>query len=123
MEIQQKTILIVDDDPDLCLILKVCLQREYAVQVLHTLGEANTWLTQQQAAVVVLLDNTLPDGYGVNFLEEILKLKSGIKVILMTADINPDLRQKALDNGARYFLPKPFNVAEIQRLIPLLLAS
>ena len=122
MDIKQKTILIVDDDLDLCLILKVCLQRDYTVHILHTLMEANSWLAEQPAAVV-LLDNTLPDGFGVNFLEQLINLKSGIKVILMTADINPDLRQQALDNGARYFLPKPFNVAEIKRLIPLLLAS
>ena len=122
MNIQQNTVLIVDDDPDLCLILKVCLQRDYKVYIRHTLTEANTWLTQQPAAVV-LLDNSLPDGFGVNFLEEVIKLDADTKVILMTADINPELKQKALDNGAQYFLPKPFNVAEVKRLIPLLLAS
>ena len=122
MKIQQNTVLIVDDDPDLCLILKVGLQRDYKVYISHTLTEANTWLSHQPAAVV-LLDNSLPDGSGVNFLEEVIKLDADIKVILMTADINPELKQQALDNGAQYFLPKPFNVSEVKRLIPLLLAS
>ena len=122
MSIRQNTVLIVDDDPDLCLILKVGLQRDYRVHIRHTLTDANTWLAQQPATVV-LLDNSLPDGSGVHFLEEVIKLDATIKVILMTADINPDLKQRALANGALYFLPKPFTVSEVKRLIPLLLAS
>jgi len=41
----------------------------------------------------------------------------------MTADEGADLRKKAIDAGAAYFLQKPFKVSEVRDIIPGLLRA
>lgn len=61
----------------------------------------------------VFLDNNLPDGKGINYIEAIKQGTAGI--IMMSAMSN--LREKALELGADYFMDKPISFVEVQRII------
>ena len=121
MNTKQCTILIIDDDLDLCRILRVYLGSFCQVEVGHSLQDAQSALASQPT--LLLLDNSLPDGFGIEHIEEIKKMHVNTKVVIMTADEGADLRKRAIDAGAAYFLQKPFKVSEVKDIIPGLLRA
>ena len=59
-----KKILIIDDETDLCLLLKEYFQRKkYEVVISHTLKEGKQLLSSDKPDIL-FLDNNLPDGIG-----------------------------------------------------------
>ncbi len=110
------SVLIIDDDDDLCRILTTILQKKLPVHVEHTLKSAETYLTNVKP-VIILLDNNLPDGTGVTSIKDILELYPDIKIVLMTADISEGLKEKALHEGAVSFISKPFRASYINDFI------
>ena len=121
MNAKQCTILIIDDDLDLCRILRVYLRNICQVEVGHSLQEAQSRLASQPT--LLLLDNSLPDGLGIEHIREIKEQYANTKVVIMTADEGADLRKKAIDAGAAYFLQKPFKVSEVRDILPDLLRA
>jgi response regulator of citrate/malate metabolism len=62
----------------------------------------------QNSPSIIFLDNHLPDGFGVNFIEEIRMLYPTVKIVMITAhDTNTD-RDKAYKYGVDHFIGKPF---------------
>jgi DNA-binding NtrC family response regulator len=66
---------------------------------------------------LVLLDLRLPDLDGLSVLEKIQRCKPGAPVILMTAFGTPETVRKALANGARRVVDKPFDYDGMLRLV------
>lgn len=62
----------------------------------------------------IFLDNNLPDGKGINIIENIKKNTSS-RVIMMSAMSN--LKDEALRKGVDYFMDKPISFVEIQRIL------
>lgn len=61
---QKKKVLIIDDEVDLCLLLKTYLnRRNYEVYYSHTLREGMNQFRQVDPDIL-FLDNNLPDGVG-----------------------------------------------------------
>jgi Response regulator containing CheY-like receiver, AAA-type ATPase, and DNA-binding domains len=111
-----KTILVIDDDVDLCALIKYLMTKEnYTVECAISLTEAELKLKQRPE--IVLLDNYLPDGYGIDFIQmhPVEFMKS--YVILMTADPNKSVELKAKNEGIPIFIHKPFTVERIKELI------
>src|ERR1700761_3528870 len=113
-------ILIVDDDGDLCQILNMILRDICRIQIEHTLKAASDYLAGADlnlSQLILLLDNNLPDGDGVDYIPAIRSLSPAIKVVLMTADQTPGIADHAISMGADLFLPKPLAVAAIRKHI------
>jgi len=66
---------------------------------------------------VILLDLTLPDGNGLELLEEIKKNKSDQGVLIFSARNSLDDKVEGLDLGADDYLTKPFHLAELKSRI------
>jgi CheY-like chemotaxis protein len=83
-----RCILLIDDEPDLCRIVKVTLERlkDWTILTAHT-GQDGFTIAQTQPLDLILLDLSLPDGNGLAWLQT-LKTNSAtqsIPVILFTA--------------------------------------
>jgi len=115
-EAKKCDVLIVDDDRDLCLILRLGLQADCAVHCEHSLAEATAWLAKHQPTLV-LLDNSLPDGKGVEFIQKMKDTDPNIKVVMMTADPGTTIEILARQRGACGFLAKPFNVSVMKQIV------
>ena len=116
-------ILIVDDEPDICYFLSVNLtKRGFVTNVSNTLAEAETAI-RNQPPEVLLLDNHLPDGMGMDFLNEVSSLHPEMKIIMITAHDSPQDRSKAYLNGSSFFLAKPFTIAAINQVVDLVLSD
>ena len=107
-------ILVVEDDIGLNKgLCKALRSDERSVISCTTLKEAREQ-AQMFAPSVILLDENLPDGNGIDYLSEIKQLNSAIKVILVTAnDTDMDI-VTGLESGADDYITKPFSLAVLR---------
>lgn len=112
-----QTAMIIDDDLDLSQLLAYMLEeRKIHVMMVHSLAEAEEYLTYLKPTVV-FLDNSFPEGLGINFIRNIKSADDEIKIIMMTGDPALWIEQKAKDEGINYFLKKPFSKKIIDRIL------
>lgn len=110
----QAKVLMVEDSASLSTIYKAYLQdSDYNLVAVETLGSAHAALGAFQPDIV-LLDIELPDGNGMDFLEEAVRLQSPPKIIIMTAHGSSDMAVQAINKGAFDFLTKPFDAARLK---------
>jgi DNA-binding response OmpR family regulator len=111
-----QTILIIDDEEDLCRLLIIALRKDkFHVVCCHTLADARIKLLEHPS--IVLLDNNLPDGSGLDFLKEHPNAFRKSCVIMISADARPEIRKDAFREGVRVFLQKPFPVRAVKEAI------
>lgn len=105
-------ILLVDDDLELCALLKRYLERElFRVTLVH---DANDGLEQALTGKyqAVILDVMLPGGNGVEILRAI-RQRSDLPVLMLTAKGDEMDRIEGLEIGADDYMPKPANPREL----------
>lgn len=111
------SILIIDDDPTFCLMLKSFLtKKEFAAETAFSGAEAINQVSKNDFDVV-LSDFRLPDTDGLALLEEIRDLKPGTPVIIMTSYADIRIAVKAMKIGAYEYVTKPVNPDEILLII------
>jgi two-component system chemotaxis response regulator CheY len=66
---------------------------------------------------VIFLDNSFPEGLGVNFIRNIHLADEEIKIIMMTADSAQWIEEKAKAEGINYFIRKPFSKEAINNIL------
>ena len=114
---QDASILIVEDDPNIVLLLEWILRNEGYERVQATDdGLAVGSLLERVHPDLVILDLHLPRGSGFSVLAEIssrLDPDEYLPVLVLTGDISSDAREQALSNGANDFLRKPFDHVEV----------
>jgi len=108
-----KKILIVDDEVDICYFLSRNLNRKnFEASYVNTLREAREAISETKPAIL-LLDNHLPDGLGMDFASEIKKEFPRLKIVMITAHDMPDNRSETGKGGVDCFLSKPFVMTEV----------
>ena len=106
-------ILIVEDEPQLQEVIRHTLEKErYVVETAGTLAEAleKTGVYDYEC---ILLDLMLPDGSGLQLLEELKKGRKKENVIIISAKDSIEDKIAGLDLGADDYLAKPFHIAEL----------
>lgn len=115
-----RKILIIEDEGDLCLLLNILLDgRGMEVDHVQSLAKAEEYLLQEKPSLV-LLDNRLPDGFGIDFIGFIKKQHPAAKVIMISG-VDAAASDVAIENGADTFLKKPFTKAELYQSVSELL--
>lgn len=113
-------ILIVEDEADMCLLLNILLAgKNIKLDHVKTLSSAASYLASDQPAIVIL-DNKLPDGLGIDYIPEIKKTHPNLKVIMISG-LGEAAKDVAIDNGADIFLNKPFSKEQLYSSIKGLL--
>ena len=112
--------LIIDDEIDICYLLSSILKKNnFKTAFVNKLDDAEFAL-KRDIPSVVFLDNHLPDGRGMDFIEFIKCNFPKSKVVMISAHDSFLDKQKALKNGADLFLAKPFSVDIINNAISTL---
>ena len=108
-------IVLVEDDTTMAEVLKDALQaKDYCVWHATTAAEAHTLFTEIRPDVV-LLDLILPDVSGLVLLADIKAWLNGtVPVIVCSATRRRDDRLLVFKLGADDFVPKPFDLAELE---------
>lgn len=116
-------ILIVEDNVDLAFGLQKNFEFEgYEVQHAGSLAEATAMLDRCPPHLIVL-DLMLPDGDGMDFLEERRKNGDHTPVIILSARVAEEDRVRGLRLGADDYVPKPFAVLELLERVRLRLKA
>ena len=99
-------ILIIDDEPTIRMLLSRILELE-GYEVLKAKDRATALYTlKKQEVQVVLCDVFLPDGNGVDMVQELQQLAPAAKIILLTAHGNIPDGVQAIKNGAFDYIVK-----------------
>lgn len=115
--------LIVEDEVDICFLLTGILRKKNLLTTfVNTIKDAKQTLITQHPAIL-LIDNNLPDGHGIDILDEIKHDNPDIKIIMITADDTQDNKDKALKAGVDFFIGKPFTRDAINKMLDNLLSS
>jgi DNA-binding response OmpR family regulator len=111
-------ILIVEDSPLVTDAFSILLRESgYDVDVAGTIAEA-VEVTKTRPADLILLDISLPDGDGLELLDQLREQKSLPKATLaMTGHGDSRTRQRCLDAGCAEVFLKPVGISELLRRI------
>ena len=116
---EEKKVLVVEDEGAMGLVLDMVLnEKKIQLDYVNNLLAADEYL-QKQTPSVIILDNKLPDGFGVDFISYIKKKYPSIKIIMISG--LSTARDVAMENGADMFLDKPFSMDEFNKAMDQLL--
>jgi DNA-binding response OmpR family regulator len=110
-----KKVLVVDDDVDLLQGLRVLLKAKGYEVVFATDGLSSINTARMEMPDVIILDIGLPAGDGfvvMNRLKSMQPLAS-IPIIILTAMDPSSCKERALNEGAKFFFQKPFDNDEL----------
>ena len=110
-------VLLVEDHHLMSQGLKSMLEPEYEVVGIATDGDAALEAVTSLRPDVVLLDLSLPRRPGSEVLQELVARPGGPAVIIVTMHTDRALATRALQLGARGFVPKNANVGELKAAI------
>ena len=109
--------LIVEDEIDICFLLTGILRKKnLQSSCVNNIHEARDLLATQHPSIL-FLDNNLPDGYGVDFIQDIKSDHPLTTIVMITADDTLANKNKALKAGADFFIGKPFTRDIINKTI------
>ena len=117
-------VLIIEDEGDICYLLETVLKSKenYQIEHVNSLAQASIFL-KEATPDLIFLDNHLPDGLGVNFIEKIKAEYPTIKIIMITAHDAASDKKKAMTKGADIFLSKPFTRDQVYSSVDQLLPA
>lgn len=116
-EIQDHSILIVDDEPEMRAALSHALNRSgYSVESASNGHEALEKIKKDVFGMVIT-DMKMPEMSGMQVLEEVKKMSPQIPVIMMTAYGTIDNAVEAMKVGASDYIIKPFSAEILEETI------
>ena len=110
-------ILIIEDEPSLRELIQRSLEKERYVVEAAADFHSGLRKIEDYDYDCVLLDIMLPDGNGLNLLEQLKKMHKRENVIIISAKDSLDDKVLGLELGADDYLPKPFHLAELNARI------
>ncbi|CAI0944414.1 Transcriptional regulatory protein CitB [compost metagenome] len=116
MQPEALDVLIVEDEPQLATLHAEFIEQNFALRVVAyaaTLAEARAKVNAHQPRLI-LLDNFLPDGQGIELMEEAAVKNPGCSVIFITAASDMNTCSQAIRNGAFDYIIKPVSYKRLR---------
>ncbi len=112
-------ILIADDDVDLTMTLADRLQAAGFETIVAHEGVRVLEAVHRQKPQLIILDWKMPAGEGSSILESLAKKEETrrIPIILLSGMEDPSVSEKALKLGVKAFIKKPYETAELMKVI------
>ncbi len=110
-------ILVVDDEPNICLLIKEILEDEGFLVDIANNGEKARDAFNKNIYELVLLDVWMPDVDGISLLREFINQKQETNFIMMSGHGTVDTAIQATKFGAKAFLEKPISLNHLVETI------
>ena len=111
------SVLVVDDEPDLCELLSITLQRmEINSRTANDIATAQR-LLKTEPFDLCLTDMQLPDGDGLELVQWIQQYSPNVPVAVITAHGSMEIAVRALKCGAFDFVSKPLDLSGLRKLV------
>lgn len=107
-------VLIIDDDKELCALMKKCVERENLTAVIANSGAKGLRLAEENkdTCSLIILDIMMPDLDSFQVLRQV-RQTSNIPVLMLTAKSDEEDKVSGLRMGADDYLTKPFSINEL----------
>lgn len=107
-------VLIIDDDKELCTLMKKCVEQENLAAVLANGGIEGLRRLEENKddCLLIILDIMMPDLDGFRVLRQIRQI-SNVPVLMLTAKSDEEDKVSGLRMGADDYLTKPFGINEL----------
>jgi DNA-binding response OmpR family regulator len=116
-------VLVVDDEPQVAGMLRDALTHAgYSVKTAVTGGEALGLMAVFQPDVV-LLDVMMPGVKGDEVLAQLRREYPSVPVVMVTANQDEEAARQMLARGAFDYVPKPFRLDVLERIVGAAVAS
>jgi two-component system response regulator PilR (NtrC family) len=110
-------VLVVDDEPDLCELLSITLERmNLSPRTAASVAAAQRMLKTERFDLC-LTDMRLPDGDGLDLVKWIQQNSPSVPVAVITAHGNMEIAVRALKLGAFDFVSKPLDLPGLRKLV------
>jgi len=110
---KKSKILVVEDDQSMNYLLRMALKEEgYEVNGAFSLRESYEEISSE-VYDVILLDLKLPDGNGMELIDEMSKSVVDTRIIVLTAHGTINTAVEAVKKGAYNFITKPFEMEKL----------
>jgi len=121
----QRRLLVVDDEPLNLEIIRECLEDEYALDLLPSADQAWGHLEDGGFCDLAILDRMMP---GMSGLDLLRRMKTDprfatIPVIMQTAATAPEEVREGIEAGAFYYLAKPYAPETLSAIVRAALAD
>jgi DNA-binding NtrC family response regulator len=113
----QTKVLIVDDEIDVCYLFSRILDKRHIRTIYASNLKQAAESVQADPPALIFLDNSLPDGQGIDFIPYLKKNFPLTRVIMVTANDTAADKKKAFQQGADEFLGKPLTLDLINRTL------
>ncbi len=123
MELDNKKILIVDDEKAICMGLAMCIKTAGFDPLTADNGNDALRLVEEHRPVLVILDVMMRGLSGLEVCQKLRKKPqlNGIKVIILSAKGQLREQEEGIKAGADYYITKPFDYKELMNIIKQLL--
>ena len=109
-------VLIIDDDKELCALMKKCIEQENLTALVAYCGAEGLRLVDEnkddRSLTLIILDIMLPDIDGFQVLKK-TREGNNLPILMLTAKNSEDDKVSGLRLGADDYLTKPFSINEL----------
>jgi DNA-binding response OmpR family regulator len=118
MNSMKKSILIVDDEPSICLLLENFLSQDFIIYTVDSAAEALQWLNGNLPDLIIC-DIQMPGIDGFTFLAKVRErgFTKHTPVVMLSGNVESKERIKSYRLGAQDYLIKPFNPEELEEVV------
>ncbi len=115
----KQTILIIDDQQSIRLLLTEILKRDYSIVVADDGFQAMLWLSEGNRPDLILTDIHMPNFDGLTLIENLKNsTKMGnIPIIVLSGNDEEEFKEKILRSGVFDFVHKPFDPIFLKNLV------
>ena len=119
----KKTLLVVDDEPTIQLILKRYFETEYEVVTQPNGREAMCWLAAGNTVDAIVADYEMPVMNGPAFIQQLRTslLHRHVPLIMLSGKEETSTKIQCLRHGADDYMVKPFNLEELELRLQIML--
>lgn len=111
------SVLLVEDDSSIAIVITAALQAEgFEVVRCDSIAERDRLLAERRFAALVT-DVMLTDGDGIATIDRVRAADANLPIIILSAQNTLDTAVRATDTGAFEYFPKPFDIDELARTV------
>jgi two-component system response regulator PilR (NtrC family) len=114
---QPETILVVDDEPEVCKLVQRLLRHDRFRVLRATSGRSALAKLRRRSVDLVILDIRMPDLDGLQVLERLRRLRKTLPVLMLTAYGHLDTARQAMQLGAYDYVTKPFSIELMKKIV------
>jgi CheY-like chemotaxis protein len=119
-------VLVADDDPEICTLIKAILARgPYDVTLCEDAESALVHIQRDDPYDILISDFMMPGISGIELIAQVRqhRLTSQLPIVMISGHNNYAMGERAREAGANAFLNKPFTLAQLRETVHQLLTD